>query len=52
MKIHDVIKVKTTGALGTIVYIYNDRYAVELFLGNCIEDFSKGEIDLLEKDKD
>ena len=46
MKEHDVIKVKATGAIGTIVYIYNDMYAVELLLGNCLEDFCENELEI------
>lgn len=49
MKLHDVVRVKVTGALGTIVYIYNGKCAVELFLGNCVEDFSMGELEVCSK---
>ena len=45
MKLHDVVRIKTTGAQGTIVYIYNGTYAVELTDGNSVEDFSKDELE-------
>lgn len=45
IKEHDVIKVKATGAIGTVVYIYNGMYAVELSLGHGVEDFTEDELE-------
>jgi hypothetical protein len=45
MNLHDVVRIKITGVLGTIVDIHGDTCAVEIGISCEIEDYSMAELE-------
>jgi len=47
INLHDVVRIRETGRLATVVNIHRDRYAVEPHDSCEIEDYSFSELDLI-----